>query len=109
MTHGHGGGYDKDCADCQYNDAISSIDRPEREESSASACHIATAAYGDPMAPEVVKMRTWGEDVLRKNFFGRAFIVAYDRFSPPFARWLRRTPWAAARVRALLDKLVRRL
>lgn len=71
-------------------------------------CFIATAVYG-PDAPETVALRAWRDATLRTHGLGRAFIRGYYALSPAVARWIETRPWAVARVRGLLDVLVRYL
>lgn len=60
-------------------------------------CFVATAAWGDPMADEVVAFRTFRDLYLRTNPVGRRFIVLYYRHGATAAgmiagsRFLRRT------------------
>lgn len=77
--------------------------------SQSSSCFIATAVYGDTMAPEVVSLRAFRDDVLKKTWWGRGFIVVYYKVSPPIAKALKKTPRIAAVIRAMLDQLVRRI
>ena len=48
-------------------------------------CFIATAAFGDPFAPEVIALSTFRDDVLSESAIGRMFIRTYYAVSPPFA------------------------
>lgn len=52
----------------------------------SSDCFIATACYGDSLHPDVVKMRRWRDDELRKSAAGRALIGAYCTIGPRFAQ-----------------------
>lgn len=71
------------------------------------ACFIATAVYGDPVAPEVCALRRFRDDQLLPSIWGRAFIRLYYRLSPPLARWLVRHPQVARLLRKPLDRLAR--
>lgn len=72
-------------------------------------CFIATAVYGDTLAPEVQALRMFRDQALMPHMLGRAFVKTYYAVSPPIARFLKTRPGLAAPVRQLLDALVKRL
>jgi cold shock CspA family protein len=72
-------------------------------------CFIATAVYGDTLAPEVQALRLFRDQVLMPHMLGRAFVKTYYTISPPIARFLKTRPALATPVRRLLDGVVRRL
>jgi hypothetical protein len=57
----------------------------QTEPKKAGGCFIATAACGDPFAPEVIALSAFRDDVLSASGIGRAFIRLYYSFSPPIA------------------------
>jgi len=63
-------------------------------------CFIATAAYGTPMAEEVMKLRKFRDERLLTNMAGRAFVRWYYRHSPSVAEYISRNKVARALVRA---------
>lgn len=73
---------------------------------SGSQCFIATAVYGDPLAPEVEALRFLRDHVLMPYGAGRAFVRGYYRFSPPVAAWLSTRPGGARVVRWLLTTFI---
>jgi len=62
-------------------------------------CFIATAAYGTPMAVEVMKLRKFRDERLLTNMAGRAFVRWYYRHSPPVAEYISQRKAARALVR----------
>lgn len=76
--------------------------------STKSRCFVATAAFENEFNPVVVDLQGWRDRVLAKNYFGLLFIQAYERLSPPVARFLDRHAWLKPVVRRLLT-IVRRV
>lgn len=61
----------------------------EAQPSTAGACFVATAAYGDAAHPDVILLRRLRDEVLVRSAAGRAFIRAYWRIGPVLARLVR--------------------
>ncbi len=55
-----------------------------------SGCFIATAAYGTPMAQEVITLYNFRDMVLIKSEAGRQFVSFYYWFSPAISRFIKR-------------------
>jgi hypothetical protein len=73
---------------------------------SLSACFIATAACGCPLAIEVEVLRNLRDFVVRKTSWGDSVVRLYYRVSPPIARTIARSRFARAFVRGLLRPVV---
>lgn len=89
-----------DVEDTDTHEAI-----PEKKE----GCYIATAVYGSYNAPEVITLRRFRDETLKKSFLGRLFIKVYYRLSPPVANRLKNAHSINKAVRKILDKWVNRL
>ena len=64
-------------------------------------CFIATAAYGSPLAPEVIFLSNFRDEVLLNSSFGRVFVKLYYRASPILATHIAKTNCGRAIVRHL--------
>lgn len=74
----------------------------------AKKCFIATAVYGSDMTFQVIVLRSFRDQVLRRYILGKWFIAAYDNVFPPLARFIENKPLIKNIVRRLvLDPLVR--
>ena len=69
-------------------------------------CYIATAAYGSPLANEVNILRSFRDEILRKNRFGRAFVKMYNLFSPHLSRLIEQHSWLGKVSRVFLHPIV---
>lgn len=67
-------------------------------------CFIATAACGDPFAPEVVMLSAFRDEVLLRRQVGRAFVRLYYLVSPPIAAVITRSAWLRHAVMVMLVK-----
>jgi len=70
-------------------------------------CFIATSAFENPQAPEVVELRWFRDQTLKKSDWGRSFILHYYKHSPRIACLLDKQSWLKPAVRAALRVLVR--
>ena len=71
-------------------------------------CFIATAVYGSPFVQEVVILQIFRDEILARSMLGRAFITAYYRLSPPFARLISQSENMRKLIRVTtIDPLVR--
>ena len=65
-------------------------------------CFIATAVYGTPMAPEVIVLCRFRDEVLLLSRAGRLFVKLYYLLSPPCARFIADSPSQRTIIRVLL-------
>lgn len=70
-------------------------------------CFIATAAFEDPRAMEVITLREFRDFTLRNSTAGRKFITLYYKASPHIACLLDKHPRFKPTVRALLRILIK--
>lgn len=79
-------------------------------ENKKRPCYVATACYGDAEHPDVVALRHFRDETLRRSVAGRAFIWTYELLSPPLAMRLGPRQWVGGAVRrVVLEPLVRLL
>ena len=72
-------------------------------------CFVATAAYGSPLAPEVIFLSHFRDEVLLNSALGRAFVKLYYHASPPLAVFIAKTDFGRAIVRHLFLAPILRL
>jgi len=70
-------------------------------------CFIATAAYGDINAPEVVAFRNFRDEYLLMRNWGRIFIKIYYQTSPPLANYLEKHTNVSNSVKKILNNLLK--
>ncbi|MFN7728872.1 MAG: CFI-box-CTERM domain-containing protein [Bdellovibrio sp.] len=71
-------------------------------------CFVATSAFENSAAPEVLILRNWRDESLRNSILGQAFIWFYYRISPPIAWFLDKNPRLKPVVRKSLRLLIDR-
>ncbi len=72
----------------------------------SSKCFIATAAFGNQDIIEVIQLRNYRDNVLKKSFAGRCFIFTYSFLSPPIAFVIKQNNWLRRLTRSILRKII---
>lgn len=75
----------------------------------AGGCYVATAVYGSYDCPEVWVLRRYRDGVLRRTWYGRAFIRLYYAVSPAVVKWFGKKEWFTKLFRTPLDRMVQNL
>lgn len=73
---------------------------------STEACYIATCVYGSYDCPQVLILRHFRDDTLKRSVFGRAFIAVYYALSPHLVRRFGDRSWFHRPCKKLLDMLI---
>lgn len=82
-------------------------EKPATEKAAQKGwCFIATAAYGSPLAGEVVLLQSFRDNCLSRHALGEKFIQAYYRFSPPLASQISRHKVLKSMTRLLLFPVI---
>jgi len=71
-----------------------------------TGCFIATAAFGTPLAEEVIVLKKFRDNVLLKTVSGKEFVRFYYAFSPPIADFIRNKSLLKTIVREYLEPLI---
>ncbi len=69
-------------------------------------CFIATAAYGSPLAQEVLLLKTFRDNHLSQNALGERFIQTYYRSSPYLAQQISQNKVLKLLTRCLLSPII---
>lgn len=76
------------------------------ESKTGATCFVATAAYGDPDHEDVVFLRQYRDNTLKKTVLGRAFIATYWKAGPVLAKPVKANAGLQRITRRLLGSLV---
>lgn len=74
----------------------------EKLNAKKAGCFIATAAYGSPLASEVVILSNFRDDTLLKSPLGRYLVDIYYLLSPPVASFISRSTLLKSSIRKLM-------
>lgn len=99
---------DDTCRSHYYRNKTSIINHQNKDLSN-EGCYIATMVYGDYNNPQVIVLRQYRDNVLRKSFCGRCFISFYYSVSPKMVEVLKNAAMINRCIRNVLDCFVRRL
>ena len=72
-------------------------------------CYIATCVYGSYDCPQVLTLRCFRDNTLKKHLVGRAFIKMYYALSPKLVKAFGQTQPFQHFFRRVLDRAVKRL
>ena len=80
----------------------------ENPKEPSSSCFIATAVYGDRLAPEVIALRRFRNECLLPYAWGRTAVAVYYRAGPYMARAVKFFPYLRRVLRPLLSAIAGR-
>lgn len=79
------------------------------EDLKKDGCYIATVAYQNKNAPEVIAFRKYRDNDLSKNSVGRTFIWLYYKISPSIANWLKGKKHINTVIKSILDRIYKHI
>lgn len=79
------------------------------EDAISGLCYIATMVYGSSDSDEVLILRRFRDEKLKKTFIGRLFILVYYGFSPLFVKIFKNSRIVNQIIKRQLDKFVDKL
>ena len=82
---------------------------PKEETAQNSDCFVATAVYGNPYHPNVIKLRTYRDNRLTHSFWGRLFIKIYYKIGPYLAILTKKISLLDKFFKSLIEKIAERL
>ena len=85
-----------------YIQARQMKDALETPTQSSGPCFIATAAFGTPLAEEVIVLSNFRDSILLQSKGGSAFVALYYRVSPPLANYIAGHPVLRTAIRRLI-------
>lgn len=96
--------YHKKCHNIAYPSKYTS---PPQQPQKSEGCFIATLCYTSCDAPEVIVLKKYRDNRLKKTVFGRVFVGLYSRFSPYAVFFLKKHPIIHQWIRkTILDRIV---
>jgi len=72
-------------------------------------CFIAVVIYKSYNDSKIIFLRSFRDNYLMQNIFGRLFVRLYYLVSPLFLRWLSKRPKTVKKIRKLLNSLIKYL
>ncbi|MDP2922612.1 MAG: PKD domain-containing protein, partial [Candidatus Omnitrophota bacterium] len=88
------------------NEDVPQPESPGKDSSGESGCFIATAAFGTPLANEVIILSEFRDKVLLKHKTGKRLVSFYYSFSPQAADFIRHKPFLKSIIRFCIKFLV---
>ena len=78
-------------------------------DNNTDACYIATCVYGSYDCPEVLVLRRYRDNVLKRTIYGRIFIRIYYAVSPHIVRIFGRFNWFHSIFKSILNRIISRI
>jgi hypothetical protein len=89
-----------------YNAFLEKIDNYKKSLAPKQGCYIATMAYGNYDHPQVIELRHFRDQVLRKSKLGNSFITYYYKYSPMLVNQLKGKKYINIIIKNILDKFI---